>query len=50
MNAPPTSAKRFHAPLSTLLFSWAHLSNLYLRHTGTQPEVSPELQHTESQP
>jgi len=37
MNTPPTSAKRFHAPLSTLLFSWAHLSNLYLRHTKTQP-------------
>jgi hypothetical protein len=50
MNAPPNSAKRFHAPLSTLLFSWAHLSNLYLRHTGTQPEVPPELHHTESQP
>jgi hypothetical protein len=50
MNAPPNSAKRFHVPLSTLLFSWAHLSNLYLRHTGTQPEVPPELHHTESQP
>jgi len=37
-----------HAPASYQIP--ACLSNLYLRHTGTQPAVPPELRHTRSQP